>query len=77
MVADAGPDSHTSNQVVIDHGVIPVIAARTNSVGTILKTESGTHFRGMYIPRVFHRLLGKIYDLRTTIERKNSYEVVG
>lgn len=77
MVADAGPDSHTSNQVVIDHGVIPVIAARANSVGTILKTESGTHFRGMYIPRIFHRLLGKIYDLRTTIERKNSYEVVG
>ena len=29
MVADAGPDSHTSNQVVIDHGVIPIIAART------------------------------------------------
>ena len=43
----------------------------------ILKTETGTHFRGIYIPRVFHSLLGKIYDLRTTIERKNSYEVVG
>ncbi len=40
MVADAGPDSHPSNQVVIDHGVIPVIAARANSVGTILKTET-------------------------------------
>ena len=26
MVADAGPDSYVSNQVVIDHGVIPVIA---------------------------------------------------
>jgi len=77
MVADAGPDSHTSNQVVIDHGVVPVIAARANSVGLILKTETGTHFRGIYIPRAFHSLLGKIYDLRTTIERKNSYEVVG
>ena len=31
----------------------------------------------MHIPRIFHRLLGKIYDLRITIERKKSYEVVG
>jgi hypothetical protein len=77
MVADAGPDSHTSNQVVIDHGVIPIIAARANSVGTILKTETGTHFRGIYIPRKFHILLGKIYNLRTIVERKNSNEVVG
>jgi len=30
MVADAGPDSHTSNQVVIDYEVIPIIAARAN-----------------------------------------------
>jgi len=77
MVADAGPDSHVSNEVVIDNGVIPVIAARANSVGTILKTETGTHFRGMYIPRIFHILLGKIYNLRTIVERKNSNEVVG
>jgi hypothetical protein len=76
MVADAGPDSHPSNQVVIDHGVIPIIAARANSVGMILKTETGIHFRE-YIPRKFHRLLGKIYNLRTTVERKNSNEVVG
>src|SRR5674536_382296 len=77
MVADAGPDSHTSNQVIIDHGVIPIIAARTNSVGTILKTETGTHFREIYIPRKFHILLGKIYNLRTIVERKNSNEIVG
>jgi hypothetical protein len=42
-----------------------------------LKTEKGTHFRAQYIPRVFHKLLGKLYNLRTTVERKNSNEVVG
>lgn len=77
MIADAGPDSHKSNKVVIDHGVIPIIAARANSVGDILKTDSGNHFRGEYIPRMYHRLLGKLYNLRTIVERKNSNEVVG
>ena len=43
----------------------------------ILKTETETHFRGMYILTIFHRLLGKIYNLRTIVERKNSNEVAG
>ena len=77
LIGDAGPDSHKSNQVVIDHDVIPIIAARANSVGEILKTDSGNHFRGEYIPRKYHRLLGKLYNLRTIVERKNSNEVVG
>jgi hypothetical protein len=77
LIADAGPDSHPSNEVVIEKGIIPIIAARANSVGNILKTEKGTHFRAQYIPRVFHKLLGKLYNLRTTVERKNSNEVVG
>ncbi len=77
LIADAGPDSHPSNEVVIEKGIIPVIAARANSVGNILKTETGTHFRAQYIPRVFHKLLGKLYNIRTTVERKNSNEVVG
>jgi hypothetical protein len=34
---DAGPDSHPSNEVVIEKGIIPIIAARANSVGKILK----------------------------------------
>jgi len=77
LIADAGPDSHTSNEVVIDKGIIPIIAARANSVGNILKTEKGNHFRAQYIPRIYYRLIGKLYNLRTTVERKNSNEVVG
>jgi len=77
LIGDAGPDSHDSNKVVIDYGVIPIIAARANSVGYILKTDSGNNFRGEYIPRMYHRLLGKLYNLRTIVERKNSNEVVG
>lgn len=77
LIADAGPDSHPSNEVVIEKEIIPIIAARANSVGNILKTEKGTHFRAQYIPRVFHKLLGKLYNIRTTVERKNSNEVVG
>jgi hypothetical protein len=77
LIGDAGPDSHDSNKVVLDYGVIPIIAARANSVGYILKTDSGNHFRGKYIPRMYHRLLGKLYNLRTIVERKNSNEVIG
>ena len=77
LIADAGPDSHPSNEVVIEKGIIPIIAARANSVGNILKTEKGNHFRAQYIPRIYYRLLGKLYNLRTTVERKNSNEVVG
>jgi Transposase DDE domain len=77
LIADAGPDSHPSNEVVIEKGIVPIIAARANSVGNILKTETGHHFRAQYIPRIYNRLLGKLYNLRTTVERKNSNEVVG
>jgi len=77
LIADAGPDSHPSNEIVIEKGIIPIIAARANSVGNILKTEKGNHFRAQYIPRIYNRLLGKLYNLRTTVERKNSNEVVG
>ena len=42
-----------------------------------MKTEKGNHFRAQYIPRIYHRLIGKLYNLRTTVERKNSNDVVG
>ncbi|MCC4765471.1 transposase [Methanosarcina sp. DH1] len=77
VIADAGPDSHPSNETVVEKGVIPIIAARKNSAGNILKTEKGTHFRAKYIPRIYHKLLGKLYNIRTTVERKNSNDVVG
>ncbi len=77
ILSDAGPDSHESNKLVIGYGIIPVIAARSNSIGDIIKTEEGDCFRGEYIPREYQRILGKIYDLRTIVERKNSNEVVG
>ena len=77
LIADAGPDSHPSNEVVIEKGIIPIIAARANSIGNILKTEKGNHFRAQYIPRIYYRLIGKLYNLRTTVERKNSNDVVG
>ncbi len=77
ILSDAGPDSHESNKLVLRYGIVPVIAARDNSVGEIIKTDEGDCFRGEYIPREYHRILGRLYDLRTIIERKNSSEVVG
>jgi hypothetical protein len=77
LLSDAGPDSHDSNKLVLEYGIIPIIAARNNSVGDVIKTHDGDCFRGEYIPREYHRGLGKLYDLRTIIERKNSNEVVG
>ena len=77
VIADAGPDSHLSNETVIENGVIPIIAARANSVGNILKTKKESHFRAQYITRIYHKLLGKLYNIRTTVERKNSNDVVG
>ena len=46
-------------------------------MGDVIKTNDGDCLRGEYIPREYHRGLGKLYDLRTIIERKNSNEVVG
>lgn len=77
IMSDAGPDSHDSNKLVLEFGIIPVIAARENSVGEIIKTDEEDCFRGEYIPREYHGILGRLYDLRTIIERKNSNEVVG
>lgn len=77
ILSDAGPDSHESNKLVLRYGIIPVIAARSNSVGDIIKTDDSDCFRGEYILREYQRILGRIYDLRTIIERKNSNEVVG
>ena len=77
MICDAGADSRKANKLVLDYEIIPVIAARSNSVGEIIKTEEGDCFEGEYIPREYHRILDRIYDLRTIIERKNSNEVVG
>ena len=69
LIGDAGPDSHGSNKVVKDYKIIPVIAARSNSVGDIIKTDEGNCFRGEYIPRKFHPMLGKLYDLETVGKR--------
>ncbi|VVB88344.1 Uncharacterised protein [uncultured archaeon] len=77
LLSDAGPDSHDSNKLVLEYEAIPVIAARYNSVGDVIKTDEGDCFRGEYIPREYHRILGRLYDIRTIIERKNSNEVVG
>lgn len=77
LIADAGPDGHLSNETVLNHEVIPIIAARSNSIGNILKTEKGNHFRVKYIPREYWNSLGKLYNIRTTVERKNANDVVG
>jgi len=57
LLSDAGTDSHDSNKLVLEYGVIPVIVARSNSVGDIMKTDEGDCFRGEYIPREYHRSL--------------------
>lgn len=77
VIADARPDSHPSNETVIEKEVIPIIPARANIAGNILKTEKGTHFRAQYISRIYHKLLGKLYNIKTMVERKNSNDVVG
>jgi hypothetical protein len=73
---------YTDSCIVDDWWMLPIYwdavsANKNDNTGEILKTDSGNHFRGEYIPRMYHRLLGKLYDLRTTVERKNSNEVVG
>ena len=46
-------------------------------IGDMIKTDVCNCFRGENIPRKFHPLLGKLCELWTIIERRNSYEVVG
>lgn len=48
MITDAGPDSHLSNETVIEKGIIPIIAARANSVGNILNRKGNSLQRTIY-----------------------------
>ena len=50
FICDAEPDSHDPNNVLLDYGVILIIAARANSVGHILKIDSENNFRREHIP---------------------------
>jgi hypothetical protein len=51
VIADAGPDSHLSNKTVIKNGIIPIIAARANSFGNVLKTEKRNSFQSPMHPK--------------------------
>ena len=70
LIADASPDSHPSNEVVIEKGIIPIIAARANSIGNILKTEKDNHFRAQYIPRMYQNRLVKFLILEPLLKGK-------
>lgn len=76
VIADGGADSARSNELIVEEDIVPIISARKNSIGNIIKTEKGNYFRGDYIPREYHYLSQRLYDLRTVIERRNSNEVV-
>jgi hypothetical protein len=70
LVSDGGPDSHPNNQLVLRYGKIPIIHARENAVGDVVKTPSGQHFRGEYIPRQLRPHLDRFHNERTAIERR-------
>src|SRR5674476_1185716 len=57
-------------------GTMPSISTRPNTGRPYRNGETATNFRSIYIATQPHILLGKIYNLRTIVERKNSNEVV-
>ena len=74
ILSDGGPDSHDNNRLVLDHGKIPIIHARENAVGEVVKTSKGHHFRGEYVPRELWPYLDMFHNGRTMIERRYSLD---
>ncbi|MBS1263661.1 MAG: hypothetical protein MAG715_00846 [Methanonatronarchaeales archaeon] len=74
LLSDGGPDSHPNNRLVLRHGKIPIIHARGNAVGEVVKTPGGHHFRGEYIPRELWPYLDRFHDARPAIERRYSLD---
>ena len=74
LLGDAGPDSHDNNRLVLDYGKIPIIHARGNAVGEVVKTPGGQHFRGEYIPRELWPYLDRFHNARPAIERRFSLD---
>jgi len=74
LLSDGGCDSHPSNQLVLSYGKIPIIHARENAVGEVIKTPRGHHFRGEYLPRELWPYLDRLHDARTAIERRYSLD---
>lgn len=70
ILSDGGPDSHGNNRLVLDYGKIPIIHARGNAVGEVVKTPKGHHFRGEYVPRELWPYLERFHNGRTAIERR-------
>jgi hypothetical protein len=74
LLSDGGPDSHNNNRLVLGYGKIPIIHARENAVGEVVKTPGGQHFRGEYIARELWPYLDRFHDARPAIERRYSLD---
>jgi hypothetical protein len=74
LLSDGGCDSYDNNQLVLEYDVIPIIRARGNAVGEVVRTPRGRCFRGEYMPRELWPLLDRVYDRRTAIERRYSLD---
>ena len=70
ILSDGGPDSHGNNGLVLDYEKIPIIHARENAVGEVVKTLKGHRFRGEYVPRELWPYLDRFHNARTAIERR-------
>lgn len=74
LLSDAGCDSHDNNQLVLSYGKVPIIQARENAVGEVIKTPNGHHYRGEYLPGELLPYLDKLHDARPEIERRYSLD---
>ena len=54
----ASKNDNTIFQDIVKQCIKSTLTARGNSVGN-LKTEKRNNFRAQYIPRIFHKLVGK------------------
>jgi len=73
-LADGGPKSHKSSEIVLEAGSTPIIAGPKNAAGLIIVTRKNRHFYTRHVPEKYWLILDPTYDKRTHVEQSLGYD---
>ena len=72
LIADAGPYSNESLDLVYSHGIIPLIFARKNIKKNVIKVATRKYINLLRVPPEMIQHLSRLLDMRTKVEREFS-----
>jgi len=74
VLADGGPKSHKSMEIVTNAGSTPVFAAPKNAAGLIVVTGKNRKFYTRHIPEKYWDIIDSIHNKRTRVEQSFSHD---